>query len=207
MTAAVIVSNQEVECAGLKVFASDAGVSAQSLPWSSDLSSIVSKIISCKPSFVVLDLEGERRVHPERFRLAEQLRERGLKAPIVSWLSSVDFTVLAQVEAHDTVFLNRALSRAEYVDFFKTLLRGEVPQTNGWKGPTGVNGTSAADHLTKREREVLVCVASGLTNKQSAGQLGISYETVKEHVQHILRKLGVSDRTQAAVWAVRNRIV
>jgi DNA-binding NarL/FixJ family response regulator len=37
--------------------------------------------------------------------------------------------------------------------------------------------------------------------------LKISYETVKEHVQHILRKLSVTDRTQAAVWAVRNKIV
>jgi DNA-binding NarL/FixJ family response regulator len=45
-----------------------------------------------------------------------------------------------------------------------------------------------------------------LTNKRIAEDLGISYETVKEHVQHILRKIGVNDRTQAAVWAVRNRL-
>lgn len=57
--------------------------------------------------------------------------------------------------------------------------------------------------LTKRENEVLKQLAFGLTNKEIAQALGISYETVKEHVQHILRKLGVSDRTQAAVWAVR----
>ncbi len=57
--------------------------------------------------------------------------------------------------------------------------------------------------LTKREMEVLKQLAFGLTNKEIAEALGISYETVKEHVQHILRKLGVSDRTQAAVWAVR----
>ena len=57
--------------------------------------------------------------------------------------------------------------------------------------------------LTKRELEVLKQLAFGLTNKEIAEALGISYETVKEHVQHILRKLGVSDRTQAAVWAVR----
>ena len=50
-------------------------------------------------------------------------------------------------------------------------------------------------------------MAHGLTNKEIAMSLGISYETVKEHVQHVLRKLGVSDRTQAAVWAVRQQLV
>ena len=53
---------------------------------------------------------------------------------------------------------------------------------------------------------MLQCVTRGHTNRQIAGELGISCETVKEHVQHILRKIGVKDRTQAAVWAVRNRL-
>jgi len=61
--------------------------------------------------------------------------------------------------------------------------------------------------LTHRESEVLKQLALGLTNKEIANQLHISYETVKEHVQHILRKIGVADRTQAAVWAVRNKLV
>lgn len=61
--------------------------------------------------------------------------------------------------------------------------------------------------LTQRENEVLQQLAHGLTNKEIAQALDISYETVKEHVQHILRKIGVSDRTQAAVWAVRQGLV
>lgn len=61
--------------------------------------------------------------------------------------------------------------------------------------------------LTQRESEVLRQLAFGLTNKEIAQALHISYETVKEHVQHILRKIGVSDRTQAAVWAVRKQLV
>lgn len=61
--------------------------------------------------------------------------------------------------------------------------------------------------LTKRESEVLKQLAQGLSNKEIALALSISYETVKEHVQHILRKVGVSDRTQAAVWAVRKGLV
>ena len=61
--------------------------------------------------------------------------------------------------------------------------------------------------LTLRESEVLRQLALGHTNKEIASSLHISYETVKEHVQHILRKVGVNDRTQAAVWAVRKGLV
>jgi DNA-binding NarL/FixJ family response regulator len=61
--------------------------------------------------------------------------------------------------------------------------------------------------LTQRESEVLRHLAGGLTNEQIAEAMHISYETIKEHVQHILRKIGVTDRTQAAVWAVRANLV
>ena len=60
--------------------------------------------------------------------------------------------------------------------------------------------------LPAREVEVLRLLAGGMTNNQIAETLGISYETIKEHVQHILRKVGVTCRTQAAVWAVRNEL-
>jgi DNA-binding NarL/FixJ family response regulator len=61
--------------------------------------------------------------------------------------------------------------------------------------------------LTEREAQVMRHMAGGLTNKQIAAELKISYETVKEHVQHVIRKVGVSDRTQVAVWAVRKGLV
>lgn len=61
--------------------------------------------------------------------------------------------------------------------------------------------------LTKRESQVLRHVALGLSNKEIGQALAISVETVKEHVQHILRKLRATDRTQAAVWAVRKGLV
>jgi DNA-binding NarL/FixJ family response regulator len=64
-------------------------------------------------------------------------------------------------------------------------------------------GTDIEVPLTRRESEVLKQLALGLTNKEIALALKISYETVKEHVQNLLRKIGVTDRTQAAVWAVR----
>jgi DNA-binding NarL/FixJ family response regulator len=61
--------------------------------------------------------------------------------------------------------------------------------------------------LTRREMEVLRQMVSGETNRDIAKTLSISYETVKEHVQHVLQKIGVTDRTQAAVWAVRRKLV
>lgn len=61
--------------------------------------------------------------------------------------------------------------------------------------------------LTRREQQVLSLVAEGLTNIEIAERLEISHETVKEHVQHILRKIGVGDRTQAALWALRKGLV
>jgi DNA-binding NarL/FixJ family response regulator len=60
--------------------------------------------------------------------------------------------------------------------------------------------------LTRREHQVLRHLALGLSNREIARSLGISVETVKEHVQNVIRKLKVSDRTEAAVWAVRRGI-
>lgn len=59
------------------------------------------------------------------------------------------------------------------------------------------------EKLTDREMEVLVLVANGESNRGIAGQLLISEKTVKNHISSILRKLGMSGRTEAAVWAVR----
>ena len=65
----------------------------------------------------------------------------------------------------------------------------------------------STDGLTDREREVLTLIARGLANKLIARELSISEKTVKAHVSSILGKLGVSDRTQAALYAVRSGLV
>ncbi len=58
--------------------------------------------------------------------------------------------------------------------------------------------------LSQREMEILMCVARGLSNKEIAVQLGISHQTVKNHVTAVLRKLGVEDRTQATLYALQH---
>ena len=61
--------------------------------------------------------------------------------------------------------------------------------------------------LTNRELQVLQHIALGLSNREIGASLGISVETVKEHVQNILRKINAVDRTQAAVWAVKRGLI
>ena len=63
------------------------------------------------------------------------------------------------------------------------------------------------ESLTKREIEILTQVAGGMFNKEIANNLDISERTVKNHISNIFKKIDVSDRTQAAVFAIRNNIV
>jgi DNA-binding NarL/FixJ family response regulator len=109
-------------------------------------------------------------------------------------------------------YLLKGCTRDELVNAIKTAAAGESTFTrNGLRRVTGSMATPrlTADvevALTQREGEVLRQMACGMMNKQIAEALHIGTETVKEHVEHILRKIGVTDRTQAAVWAVRNKL-
>lgn len=68
-------------------------------------------------------------------------------------------------------------------------------------------GAADTERLTRREHEVLELIARGESNKRIAWALGISEKTVKTHVGHVLAKLGVTDRTQAALLAVKDGLV
>jgi DNA-binding NarL/FixJ family response regulator len=110
-------------------------------------------------------------------------------------------------------YVLKGAPRERLLETIRTAARGESAWTREeLRRVTGALATPRLSTdvevpLTKRESEVLRQLALGLTNKEIAQALNISYETVKEHVQHILRKVGVSDRTQAAVWAVRKGLV
>ena len=113
----------------------------------------------------------------------------------------------------DLSYLLKDLSREKIIEAIRLVAAGESAWTRDeLRRVTGALATPRliADvevPLTQRESDVLTQLAYGLTNKEIAKALNISYETVKEHVQHILRKIGVTDRTQAAVWAVRKGLV
>jgi two-component system nitrate/nitrite response regulator NarL len=74
---------------------------------------------------------------------------------------------------------------------------------NGGSAPS--SGETALKLLTGRERQILNHLAGGLSNKAIAQLLSISHETVKLHIRHILAKLGLTSRVQAAVYAVENK--
>lgn len=71
----------------------------------------------------------------------------------------------------------------------------------------GLLEKSKIDSLTKRENEILIQIANGLSNKEIATSLNICERTVKNHLFSIYRKIDVSDRTQAAIYAIKNDIV
>jgi DNA-binding NarL/FixJ family response regulator len=65
---------------------------------------------------------------------------------------------------------------------------------------------AAAAVLSDREREVLECVGAGMSNREIARSLRIAEKTVKAHLTSVFRRIGVTDRTQAALWAERHGI-
>lgn len=134
--------------------------------------------------------------------------------PIVIFSAYDNPTYIARAVALGAAgFVMKNASRDKLLEAIRKAAAGESAWTR--EELRRVTGALAAPRLTgdievpltQRESEVLRQMALGLTNKEIAKMLGISYETVKEHVQHILRKIGVTDRTQAAVWAVRKNLV
>jgi DNA-binding NarL/FixJ family response regulator len=134
--------------------------------------------------------------------------------PVVMFSTYDNPTYVARAVALGAAgYLSKTSSKKQIIDAIHMASKGETIWTRDeLRRVTGALATPRVGSdvevpLTKRENEVLKQLAFGLTNKEIAQALGISYETVKEHVQHILRKIGVSDRTQAAVWAVRKELV
>jgi DNA-binding NarL/FixJ family response regulator len=79
-----------------------------------------------------------------------------------------------------------------------------APEAAGALARSAVDAVAGLDALTTREREVLAEIAKGRSNREIARALGVAEKTVKAHVSSVLAKLGVQDRTQAALLAVRN---
>jgi DNA-binding NarL/FixJ family response regulator len=92
-------------------------------------------------------------------------------------------------------------------DIAKKLMSAVAGTSSQETRPIGDQAASPGlDALTEREREVLHLIAQGLNNREIAGRMIISEKTVKTHVSSILSKLGLEDRTQAAIWALKHGI-
>jgi two-component system, NarL family, response regulator LiaR len=125
-----------------------------------------------------------------------------------------DDKVLPAVRAGAAGYLLKDVGPNDLVRAIRTVHEGEallhpavaarlMEEVAGRRRPSVQDG----DPLTARERDVLAEIARGLSNKRIARELGISEATVKVHVSNVLRKLGVTDRTQAALHAVREGLV
>ncbi|MFM8703244.1 MAG: response regulator [Planctomycetia bacterium] len=114
------------------------------------------------------------------------------------------------VSAGANDYLLKSASRRELIEAVTNAARGTTPPRSGeFRRIVGsMANKTVPDHLevalTPRETQVLRLLAMGLSNQEIANSLTISIETVKEHVQNLLRKLSLNDRTQAAVWAIRH---
>jgi DNA-binding NarL/FixJ family response regulator len=137
------------------------------------------------------------------------LREAHPAAAVVILTSFNDRArIIAATDAGAIGYLLKDASPDDLERGIRTAARGESPLDPraagallGRERPAGEPG-----ELSPREREVLALVAEGLPNKLIARRLGISEKTVKTHLTSVFRTIGVDDRTQAAVWAMRNGV-
>ena len=167
-----------------------------------------------EPDVALLDLVMPRLGGLEAIRRIREVAPATRVLVLTSFAD--DDTVLPAVRAGAAGYLLKDVQPPELVSAIRTVHAGEallapavatmlVEQLAAEDGqdPAAERG----EHLTPREREVLALLARGRANKVIAHELGVSERTVKTHVSNILGKLGLTDRTQAAVYAVRHGIV
>jgi DNA-binding NarL/FixJ family response regulator len=163
------------------------------------------------PDVVLLDL-----VMPGVDGLAalEQLAEQGLADRALVVTSFGEYrSALPALRAGARGYISKEVDPAALATAVRAVAAGHVligPQVAealvAQAGAAGALNTvgQPGPQLTAREREVLELIAAGRSNREIARALGLAEKTVKTHVSNVLMKLGVADRTQAALWAVRH---
>ena len=177
----------------------------------SDGDEAVEKTMKHVPDVVLMDIRMPNR---DGLSALEAIRDKMPDARVVMLSTYDNPTYVARsVALGATDFVLKGSTRQELVDVITRAASGDEPLDTSVL--RRVKRVMRRRHereddgipLTNRELQVLRHVALGLSNREIGQSLGISIETVKEHVQNILRKLDVNDRTQAAVWAVRRGVV
>lgn len=170
-------------------------------------------IVQHRPDLVIMDL----RMEPlDGLQLLERLRDAGIVLPIVVLtMSDSKEDLAAALRLGVRGYLLKDMDPEDVVDSVARVARGElvIAPAMAVKLASLLQESQAQqerDHtvrqLTAREREILGYVARGMSNKAIAKELGISHDTVKLHVRHILAKLKLGSRVEAAVFAIENRI-
>jgi DNA-binding NarL/FixJ family response regulator len=156
------------------------------------------------PDVVLLDLSMPGR---NGVSVTRALRDAGRSARVLVLTTYAEPDLVLEVlQAGADGYLLKE-SRAETIlDGVRAVAAGDAPvdpRVARWL-LTDLRAHATSDALTEREREVLELVRQGHPNKSIARRLDITERTVKAHVGHILQRLGVADRTQAALWAERH---
>jgi len=145
----------------------------------------------------------------------QQLRLDGFALPVlILTVSEAEEDLARALRNGAKGYLLKSMEPDEVVDAIDRAARGETVVAPGMTAKlvrlldTKNNSTtSLLDTLTQREREILTHLGRGESNKAIARQLDISYDTVKLHVRHVLAKLNVSSRVEAAVFVVENKLM
>jgi DNA-binding NarL/FixJ family response regulator len=166
-----------------------------------------------KPDVILLDI---RMPDGDGLDAMDRIKRSAPNASVVVLSTYDNPTYVARaVAAGASDYVLKGATRQELLAAISAAANGKSPSSAGEMskiaGAMGKKNTVDVDDgeiaLTNRETQVLRHVALGLSNKEIGQALSISIETVKEHVQNILRKIAVTDRTQAAVWAVKKKLV
>ena len=165
-----------------------------------------------KPDLAIMDL---RMPNMHGFALLKRFRAEGLETPVLVLTMCDSQEDLANaMRAGVRGYLLKDMDPDDIVDSVRRALRGELVVAPAMAnklsmlfGAAGQGGReSGSRSLTERELEILGYIAQGMSNKGIAKALDISHDTVKLHVRHILSKLNVSSRVEAAVYAVERKV-
>ncbi len=177
----------------------------------SDGEECIEKLINSMPEVLLLDINMPKK---NGIEVLEEIKKRKLsvKVLILTVHNEVDYLLKAVDIGVDGYILKDSES-AELKKAINAVVNGEnyiqpklIPALNNKLVSRDVD-KDKIDSLTKRELEVLIKVANGMFNKEIATSLNISERTVKNHMSNIFKKIDVSDRTQAAVFAIKNDII
>ncbi|NCS65857.1 MAG: DNA-binding response regulator [Hydrogenophilales bacterium CG03_land_8_20_14_0_80_62_28] len=163
------------------------------------------------PDALILDLNMPG---TDGISLMQQLKASGFTLPIIILtVSEAEENLARALRAGANGYLLKSMEPDDVEDAIQRAVKGETvvaPAMTAKLISLLDNKTSSADSLlnslTQREREILAHLAKGESNKAIARQLDISYDTVKLHVRHILAKLNLSSRVEAAVFAVEHKL-